>query len=338
MRAAVIEEPYRLVVKEVEEPTCGGDEILVKIHRAAICNTSDWEVYIGSSSIIDYVGGYPHILGHEQSGEVVQVGEDVTGFAEGDRITWYVKATGAFAEYNTLSPSKTAIVKLDDRVSYDEGAVLELAGGGAMRNVYGSGLRPTDVAAVIGVGPAGLFTGMAARLLGAKDWIALDLVDFRLEKALELGASAAFNVLEMDREEIARSIHGQFGEVDVVFETMGEDRTPDQSGLDLAIRIVKLGGNVRLFTIAPTRHRLSIGDALMKGVNFIGRKVTIERTKDLLELAQGWVAEGQYPIRRTITHHVPLEDVEEGLKFVHEHPEEAIKMVIDIRSRSASPT
>ena len=338
MRAAVIEEPYRLVVKEVEEPTCGGDEILVKIHRAAICNTSDWEVYIGSSSIIDYVGGYPHILGHEQSGEVVQVGEDVTGFAEGDRITWYVKATGAFAEYNTLSPSKTAIVKLDDRVSYDEGAVLELAGGGAMRNVCGSGLRPTDVAAVIGVGPAGLFTGMAARLLGAKDWIALDLVDFRLEKALELGASAAFNVLEMDREEIARSIHGQFGEVDVVFETMGEDRTPDQSGLDLAIRIVKLGGNVRLFTIAPTRHRLSIGDALMKGVNFIGRKVTIERTKDLLELAQGWVAEGQYPIRRTITHHVPLEDVEEGLKFVHEHPEEAIKMVIDIRSRSASPT
>jgi threonine dehydrogenase-like Zn-dependent dehydrogenase len=249
-----------------------------------------------------------------------------------------VKATGAFAEYNTLSPSKAAIVKLDDRVSYDEGAVLELAGGGAMRNVYGSGLRPTDVAVVIGVGPAGLFTGMAASLLGAKHWIALDLVDFRLEKALELGASAAFNVLEMDREEIARAIHGQFGEVDVVFETMGEDRTPDQSGLDLAIRIVKPGGNVRLFTIAPTRHPLSIGDALMKGVNFIGRKVTIEKTKDLLELAQRWVAEGQYPIRRTITHHVPLEDVEEGLKFVHEHPEEAIKVVIDIRSMSASPT
>ena len=60
MRAAVIEAPYKLVVKEVERPVCGDDEILVKIHRAAICNTSDWEVYIGSSSIIDYVGGYPH--------------------------------------------------------------------------------------------------------------------------------------------------------------------------------------------------------------------------------------------------------------------------------------
>jgi threonine dehydrogenase-like Zn-dependent dehydrogenase len=330
MRAAVIEAPHRLVVKDVEQPICGDDEILVRIHRAAICNLSDWEVYTGSSSIMDYVGGYPHILGHEQSGEVVEVGKDVTGFAEGDRLTWYVKATGAFGEYNTLNPSKLAVVKLGDRVSYDEGAVLELAGGGAMRNVYGSGLRPTDTAAVIGVGPAGLLTGMVARLFGAKHWIAFDMVDFRLQTALELGASAAFNVLEMDGEEIAHAIRERFGEVDVVFETMGVDRSPDQSGLDLAIRIVKPGGNVRLFTIAPTRHPLSIGDALMKGVNFVGRKVSVEKTQDLLELAHRWVAEGRYPIRELITHHVSLEDVEEGLKLVHVHPEEAIKVVVDV--------
>ena len=330
MRAAVIEEPYKLVVKEVEEPTCGEDEILVKIHRAAICNQSDWEVYAGCASIIDYVGGYPHILGHEQSGEVVETGRNISGFAPGDRLTWYVKATGAFAEYTTLDPNKIAIVKLDERVSYDEGAVLELAGGGAMRNVYGSGMRPTDTAAVIGVGPAGLFTGMAAKLLGAKHWIALDLVDFRLQKALDLGASAAFNVLEMSREEIGRAIHERLGAVDVVLETMGEDRTPNQSGLDLGVALVKPGGNVRLFTIAPTRHPLSIGDTLMKGVNLIGRKVTIDKTQDLLELAQRWVAEGRYPIDKVITHHIPLEDVEEGLRFVHEHPEEAIKVVVEI--------
>ena len=338
MRAAVIEEPYRLLVKQVEEPTCGDDEILVKIHRAAICNQSDWEVYAGRASIIDYVGGYPHILGHEQSGEVVEVGRNVQGFSKGDRLTWYVKATGAFAEYTTLNPSQIAVVKLDDRVSYDEGAVLELAGGGAMRNVYGSGLRPTDVAAVIGVGPAGLFTGMAASLLGAKHWIALDLIDFRLQKALELGASAAFNVLttdlediaEMHHEETAKAIHERFGVIDVVFETMGEDRTPDQSGLDLGIALVKPGGNVRLFTIAPTRHPLSIGDALMKGVNLIGRKVTIDKSRDLLDMAQQWVAEGRYPIHKAITHHIPLEDVEEGLKFVHEHPEEAIKVIVEV--------
>ena len=87
---------------------------------------------------------------------------------------------------------------------------------------------------------------------------------------------------------------------------------------------------MRLFTIAPTRHPLSIGDALMKGVNFVGRKVTIEKTKNLLELAQGWVAEGRYPIHRTITHHVSLENVEHGLEFIQEHPEEAIKVVINI--------
>ena len=330
MRAAVIEKPYTLVVKEVEKPTCGDDEVLIKVHRAAICNLSDWEVYTGTSSIIDYIGGYPHILGHEQSGEIVDVGKDVTGFAEGDRVTAYWRATGAFGEYNTLNPSKLAVIKLDDRVSYDEGAIMEMAGGGAMRNVYGSGMRATDTIATIGVGPAGLLTGMVARLFGAKIWIALDLVDFRLQKALDMGASAAFNVLEMGHDEIAQAIHEQFGEVDVVFETMGVDLSPDQRGLDLAIRIVKLGGDVRLFTFAPMRHPLSIGDALMKGVNFVGRKVTTEKTRDLLDLAHRWVAEGRYPIDELITHHVALEDAEEGLRIAHERPEEAIKVVIDI--------
>jgi len=330
VRAAVIEEPYRLVVKEVERPVCGDDEILIKVHRAVICNLSDWEVYAGTSSIIDYIGGYPHVLGHEQSGEIVQVGKNVAGFAEGERVTAYWRATGAFGEYNTLNPSKLAVIKLDDRVSYDEGALMEMAGGGAMRNVYGSTMRPTDTVVTIGVGPAGLLTGMVTKLFSAKHWIALDLVDFRLRKALELGASAAFNVLEMDREEIARAIAERFGDVDVVFETMGVDRTPDQSGLDLAIRIVKLGGDVRLFTFAPMRHPLSIGDALMKGVNFVGRKVTTEKTRDLLDLAHRWVAEGRYPISKLITHHVPLEDTEEGLKLAHECPEEAIKVVVDI--------
>jgi len=330
MRAAVIEKPYTLVVKEVEKPTCGDDEILIKVHRAAVCNLSDWEVYTGTSSIIEYIGGYPHVLGHEQSGQVVEVGKNVTGFAEGDRVTAYWRATGAFGEYNTLNPSKLAVIKLDDRVSYDEGAIMEMAGGGAMRNVYGSTMRPTDTVAIIGVGPAGLLAGMVTKLFGAKHWIALDLIDFRLQKALELGASAAFNVMEMDHEEIARAIDEQLDEVDVVFEAMGVDCTPDQSGLDLAIRIVKLGGDVRLFTFAPMRHPLSIGDALMKGVNFVGRKVSIERTRALLDLAHRWVAEGRYPIKKLITHHLPLEDAEQALKIAHEHPEEAIKVVIDV--------
>jgi threonine dehydrogenase-like Zn-dependent dehydrogenase len=330
MRAAVIEKPHTLVVKDVEMPVCGDGEILVKLHRAAICNESDWEVYAGTSSIIDYIGGYPHILGHEQSGEIVEVGKAVRGFDLGDRVTVYWKGTGAFAEYNTFDPSRLAVVKLDDRVSYGEGAILEIAGGGAMRNVYGSGLRPADTVAVLGVGPAGLLTGMVAKLFGAKAWVAIDLLDFRLRKALEVGAAAAFNLREMSHEEIVEAIRSQVGEVDLVFETMGQDRSPDQSGLDLAVKIIKPGGDVRLFTFSDSRHQFSIGDVLMKGVNFVGRKVTTEKSRELLDLAQQWVAEGRYDIGALITHHVSLEEVEKGLKLAKEHPQETIKVIVDI--------
>jgi L-iditol 2-dehydrogenase len=329
MRAAVIEKPFHLVVKEVEKPTCGEDEILIKVHRAAICNESDWDVYAGTSSIIEYLGGYPHVLGHEQGGEIVEVGKNVTGFDVGDRVTVYWES-GAFGEYNTLNPFRRAVVKLDDRVSYEEGALLELAGGGAMRNVYGSGLRPTDTVAVLGMGPAGLFTGMVAKLFGAKAWVAVDLVDFRLQKALEVGAAAAFNLREIGREGVVQAIYEKFGEVDLVFETIGEDRSPDKSGLDMAIDIVKPGGEVRLFTFANERHQFTISNALMKGVNLVGRKVTTEKSRDLLDLAQQWVAEGRYPIQKLVTHHVSLEEVEEGLQLARQHSEQAIKVVIDI--------
>jgi L-iditol 2-dehydrogenase len=245
-------------------------------------------------------------------------------------VTVYWKGTGAFAEYNTFNPSRLAVVKLDDNVSYDVGAVLEIAGGGAMRNVYGSGLRPTDTAVVMGVGPAGLLTGMVTSLFGAKDWVAIDLVDFRLQKALEVGAAAAFNLREMGHQAIVQAVHDQVGPVDIVFETMGEDRSPDQSGLDLAVKLVKPGGDVRLFTFSEARHQFSIGDVLMKGVNLVGRKVTTEKSRELLALAQSWVAQGRYEVEKTITHHVSLEEVEQGLKLAKQHPEEAIKVVVDI--------
>jgi threonine dehydrogenase-like Zn-dependent dehydrogenase len=184
--------------------------------------------------------------------------------------------------------------------------------------------------AVLGVGPAGLLTGMVAKLFGAKAWVAIDLLDFRLRKALDVGASAAFNLREMSHEEIIEATRSEVGEVDLVFETMGQDRSPDQSGLDLAVKIVKPGGNVRLFTFSDSRHQFSIGDVLMKGVNFIGRKVTTEKSRELLDLAQQWVAEGRYHIQELITHHVALEEVEKGLKLAKKHPQETVKVIVDI--------
>jgi|GEM_PF-2308348 len=329
MKAAVLEGLKKLVVKEVEEPRCENDQVKIKVHKAAICNFSDLEVYEGTSPVMEALG-YPHIFGHENSGEIVEVGKNIEGFSIGDRIAFYYKGTGAFAEYNILTPSKLAIAKLDENVSYDEGAILEIAGGGAMRNVYGSGIKLGDNILTMGVGPAGLFAGMCAKLSGAKSWIALDLYDFRLHKALELGATAVFNILKMSQKEIIDAIHEQVGEIDIVFETMGEDRSPDKSGLDFAVNIVKFGGNIRLFTYSGERYKFFPGEVQTKGVNLVGRKPSLERTRKLINLAQKWVAEDRYPIKRLITHHIGLDDIEEALKLIKEKSDKVLKVVVDI--------
>lgn len=329
MRAAMIEKPFQLAVREVPMPVCGDDQVLIKVRKAAICNNSDWEVYAGTSPVIDYMGGYPHIMGHEQSGDIVQVGKNVTAYAVGDRVTCYWDPAG-FAEYSVFNTKKRAVVKLDDRVTYEQGALLELAGGGAMRNVFGSGLRPSQLVVVMGVGPAGLFTGMVAGLCGARAWIAIDVLDFRLQKALELGAAAAFNIRQSSQQEIIQGIQKQFGEVDLVFETIGYDLSPDHGGLDMAIAIVKPHGNVRLFSMTQERHGFTISNALNKGVSLLGTKISNEDSYQLLNLAQRWVAEGRYPIEKLITHRIALEDVEKGLRLVHDHPDQALKVIIDI--------
>jgi threonine dehydrogenase-like Zn-dependent dehydrogenase len=199
-----------------------------------------------------------------------------------------------------------------------------------MRNIFGSGLKPSQLVVIMGVGPAGLFAGMVAGLAGAREWIALDVIDFRLDKALELGAAAAFNVAKMSRQDVVSAIQDQFGEVDLVFECIGEDKLPDKSGLDMAIEIVRPGGNVRLFSMTDEPHGFHIANALNKGVSLLGTKISNEDSRNLLDLAQRWVAEGRFPVEKLITHHIGLDDVEAGLKLVHEHPEKAIKVVIDI--------
>ena len=345
MKAAILEEPKKLVVKDISKPVCGENDLLLKIHRASIC-ASDLMYYKG----LFPCPTYPIILGHECSGEVMEVGKNVKNFRLGDRVTfWGGGDFGGFAEYRAVRPGprelfrsedgfwydrSQAVIKLSDGVSYEEGAILEVLCS-AMRTIYASGLRPADKVVVLGMGAGGLMLLQGARALGASVLIGIDLEDFRLGKAKELGADKVFNNSRFDNATIKKNIWETFGEIDVVFDAMGNDLSRDKSGRNLGFELLRPLGTYAMFGTPSEDQRIKMALITSKGIKTAGatfdaRYFPMEKTRELLALSERLVAEGSVKIKPLITHHISLEQVEEGLKLCKERKHEAIKIVIDV--------
>jgi len=346
MRAAVVVEPKKLVVNEVPKPVCGDNDIFLKIHKASIC-ASDLMYYEASFPCPPY----PFILGHECSGEVIEVGENVQGFTVGDRVTfWGAGDFGGFAEYRAIQPGprelfrsedgfhydkSQAVIKLNDSVSYEEGAILEVLCS-AMRTVYMSGLKPADKVVVLGLGAGGLLLLQLAKAFGARAAIGIDLEDFRLRKAEEFGADAVFNNSKLDKASIKKDILGRFGEIDVIFDAMGNDLSKEPAR-NLGLELLRPRGKYAMYGTPSADQRINVALITSKGIQTTGatfdaRYFSMDKTQELLELSQRLVVNRLVKIRPLITHHVTLEQIEEALRLFKESKHEAIKIVIDIIS------
>jgi 2-desacetyl-2-hydroxyethyl bacteriochlorophyllide A dehydrogenase len=315
MKAAVIHGPKNLVVQDIPKPVCEDDTIIVKTYRAAICNATDVEIAEGSFPHHMHPA-YPHVLGHESSGEIVEVGKKVNGLKAGDRIAFWCKMQGAFGEYNQLKPADLAIAKLDPCVSFDEGAILELVGG-TMRLMYCAGIRPADTVAVLGQGPAGLILVQEAKLFGAGTTIGIDLIENRLKKSQEVGTDIVINPKQPDKS--------LFGKVDVVIDAVGNSK-----GINLGLDLLRPEGRYLIFGHATEDQKISMRDICLKDIHMSGFSCTMEKTTDLINFGQKLVAQGRLKLKPLITHHVTLDDLEKGLKLCKNSPADTLKVIADI--------
>jgi len=85
MKAAWLERPHSLQITDVPDPTCAPDEVILNVKRSSICNATDVHIWEGTFPK-DVCPAYPHVLGHECSGEIVEVGKEVDGWKIGDRV------------------------------------------------------------------------------------------------------------------------------------------------------------------------------------------------------------------------------------------------------------
>jgi L-iditol 2-dehydrogenase len=247
----------------VPVPEIADNEVLIKVMACGICG-SDVHGLDGSTGR----RVPPLIMGHEASGVIAETGGRVSGWKEGDRVTfdstiyplddWYTlrglynlsdnrqvlgvspgdyRRHGAFAEYVAV-PSHV-LYRIPDNVSFEQAAMVEAAAV-ALHAVNLAGPRIGDVCLVTGAGTIGLFLIKLLRLSGVSDVAAADIDEKSLDKALNAGAGLACRPGDNRLEEAIRSQTGGRGAA-IAFEAVGISET-----VGLCIRLVRKGGKVVL--------------------------------------------------------------------------------------------
>lgn len=241
MKAAVLHAKDDIRFEDVEDPKITENEVLVKVKASGICG-SDIPRVLGNAAHF-----YPIILGHEFSGEIVEVGRDIQNLKIGDRIVgipllpcfkcdncqrgWYSQCSnysfigsrrqGSFAEYIAI-PEKN-VFKIGSNVSFEQAVFFEPS------TVALHGLRQVDFKGgedvlILGAGTVGIFTLQWAKIFGARSVCIVDIKEERLKIAKEFGADFAINAKEEFFTERIYDLTKRKG-FKYVFETAGTSET-----------------------------------------------------------------------------------------------------------------
>ena len=327
MKTAVMTDLQKVEIQEREVPTPKSDEVLVKVEYVGICG-SDLHYY-ESGRIGDFIVETPFVLGHEAGGTVVEVGENVKHLKVGDRVALEPGKTcgkcefckqgkynlckdvvffatppvdGVFQEY--VAHEADLCFKLPENVSTMEGALIEpLAVGMHAANQGGAHLGQTAV--VTGAGCIGLVTLLSLKAMGVSNVIVVDIMEKRLQKALELGATAVINGKEEDT--VARIM---------------ELITASQliKGANKGATIVFVGYS------ASGEMTLPIGMALDKELTF----KTVFRYRNIYPMAIDAVASGKINIKDIVTDYFELDDIQNALDSCVKNKADIVKGVIKV--------
>jgi L-iditol 2-dehydrogenase len=351
MKAAVMHGIGDIRVEPRPRPKPSPKEVLVQIRRVGVC-ASDIH-YFTHGRIGNFVVKDPLILGHESAGVVFEVGPAVTRFQPGDRVTvepgytcrqcHYCKTgrynlcpdvtflatppvDGAFSE--VIAWPEDFLFSLPGGMSFEEGAMMEPLSVGLWAVKRGD-VSPGHMVAILGSGTIGLVTLQGAKIAGATTLIAVDLSPFRLEHARRLGATHLINANEENPVERIREITSDVtgfawerSGVDVAFEAAGALATTRA-----AMAAARPGGVVVLVGLPPDPMvELDIVSAASKEIDIRGQF----RYANCYPTAIALTAAGRVDVESLVTHHFPLSQTPEALRFADEAKSEALKVMVDV--------
>ena len=322
-------------------PAVAAGEVLVRVEACGICG-SDVHGYDGSSGR----RVPPIVMGHEAAGAVAAVGSGVTGFAEGDRVTFDstvycgecsfcrrgeinlcdnrqvigvscgdYRRHGAFAEF--VSVPARIVYRLPEGISFAEAAMLE-ATSVALHAVHVSEAKGGETALVIGAGMIGLLTVQAARAAGCARVFATDIDATRLKQAKEVGAD---EILHCSGPELIAQIMKltEGCGVDLAYEAVGRNET-----VAAAIDCTRKGGTVTLIGNIQPEVTIHLQKVVSRQLRLQGSCASAGEYPQAIEL----IASGKIKVGPLITAVAPLEDGPKWFGRLHAREPNLMKVIL----------
>jgi L-iditol 2-dehydrogenase len=339
MLQAVMTAPGQIEFHQVEKPSPHPGEVLIRMRRIGVCG-SDIHVFHGKHPYTSY----PVVQGHEVSGEVAQVGEDVTGFQPGDLVTFTPQVTcgecypcrhgmyhicdhlkvmgfqtgGAAQEYFPVPAEK--VLKLPPGITPDQAAMIEPVSVA----VHALG-RAGDIAGkqvlVLGAGTIGNLIGQVAKALGARKVIITDVSPYKLEKARLSGIDTVVNT---QAEELGSALLQAFGpdKADLILECVGVQETISQ-----AVSLARKGSTIIVVGVFGQKPQVDLGLVQDRELSLVG---TLMYQRSDYVKAIDLVSQGKLHLDVLVSDHFPFVQYLEAYHKIEAARGNIMKVMIDL--------
>lgn len=325
-------------VTDLPTPHAGPGELVLRNQVCGVCGT-DVHIYHGEPGSADV--NPPVVLGHEYSGEVVEVGEGVTGFAVGDHVTVDpniycghcaycqngkkqlcpsmeaigVTRDGGFAQYSRIPASQA--FKLEPTVPWEAAAMAEPLAC-CLHGIGLAGIQVGDKVCVVGGGAIGLLMVQLAKLSGASQIVLSEPNEKRRQVGLQLGANAALDPTRPDAQEAFAQVLG--GGANVVIECVG-----NVPAVKSAFQFAGKGATVLLFSVpkVDATFDLPLFDVYKKELTIKGSFVN----PDTHARAVALINSGKVDFGPIITHRFTLDQLPEAIAM--QMSDASIKVVVE---------
>ena len=338
MKVAVYYGPNDIKIEERPLPKIDADEVLVEMKACGICGSDLMNWYLENRT--------PLVLGHEPSGNIVEVGEEVEEFNAGDKVFVHHHVAcltchycihgdytmcqqfinthiipGGFAEYFKVPAPNLKIdtFKIPDTISFEEATLIEPVAC-CVRAIRKCNIQPGDTVAIVGAGPSGIIHALLAKHLGASQVLVSDLVDYRLRAAEKLAEALAINAGKQDfAKEVRKTTEGRGADIVIV-------TAPNVKAYIEGLRACRKAGTLCVFAPTAPEQKIEISPNMLffKEIKIIPSYSTSHvETRIALKMISSKVIDA----KALITHRFPLERIAEAFKTAKES-KECLKIVV----------